>query len=70
MNIGFLPTDRAVFYRNAAFSILVLSTNKRYPSFLKRACVFQKICFNVKVMKTLNISSDFLIKYLSNGELL
>ena len=40
-----------VLYGNDAFSILVLSTKKRYSSFLKKVFVFQKICFKVKVLK-------------------
>ena len=43
-------------------SILVLSTKKRYSSFLKNVCVFQKIYFNVKVLKSFKISSDCHIK--------
>ena len=41
-------SDMAVLFGNNAFSILVLSTKKRYSSFLKKALVFQKICFKVK----------------------
>ena len=41
----------AVLYGNDAFSILVLSTKKRYSSFLKKVFVFQKICFKVKLFK-------------------
>ena len=43
-----LASDRVVLFRNVAFSILVLSTKKRYSNFLKTNCVFQKICFKVK----------------------
>ena len=43
-----LTSDRVVLFENVVFSILVLSTTKRYSSFLKRVCVFQKICFKVK----------------------
>ena len=43
-------------------SILVLSTKKRYSSFLKSVCIFQKIYFKVKVLKLFKISSDFHIK--------
>ena len=57
-----LASDRVVLYGNDAFSILVLSTKKQYSSFLKKVCVFQKICFKVKVLKTLNISTDCDIK--------
>ena len=61
--------DRAVFNENDAFTILVLSTTKRYSSFLKKVSVFQKICF--KVLKTFKVSTDFHIKtcLLSNGGL-
>ena len=38
----------AVLYENDAFSILMLSTKKRYFSFLKKVFVFQKIGFKVK----------------------
>ena len=46
----------AVFYDNDAFSILVLSTKKRYSSFLKKILVFHKIYFKVKYWKGLKIS--------------
>ena len=61
----------AVLYGNDAFSILVLSTKKQYSSFLKKVFVFQKICFKVKVLKTLKVSTDCHINKcrLSNGEL-
>ena len=39
-------------YGNVTFSILVLSTKKRYSSFLKKILVFQKLHFKVKVLKT------------------
>ena len=42
----------AVLYGNGALSILVLSTKKRYLSFLKKIFVFQKIFLKVKVLKT------------------
>ena len=41
----------AILCRNDAFSILVLSTEKRYPIFLKMVFIFLKICFKVKVLK-------------------
>ena len=44
------------------FSILVVSTKKRYSSFLKKAFVFQKICFKVKVLKTFETFTDCHIK--------
>ena len=43
-------------------SILVLSTKERYSSFLKSVCIFQKICFKVKVLKSVKISGDCCIK--------
>ena len=43
-------------------SILVLSTKKRYSIFLKSACIFQKIHFKVKVLKSFKIFSDCHIK--------
>ena len=43
-------------------SILVLSTKKWYSSFLKSVCLFQKIYFKVKVLKSFKISSDCHIK--------
>ena len=52
----------AVLNGNDAFSILVLSTKKRYSSFLKKAFDFQKVCFKVKVLKTFKFSTDFRIK--------
>ena len=48
----------AVLYENDVFSILVLSTKKLFSSFLKKVFVFQKIYFNVKVLKTFKISAD------------
>ena len=57
-----LASDMAVLNENHAFSILVLSTRKQYSSFLKKVFVFQKICFKVKVLKTLKIFSDCHIK--------
>ena len=43
-------------------SILVFSTKKWYSSFLKSVCLFQKIYFKVKVLKSFKISSDCHIK--------
>ena len=53
-----LASDRVVLYGIVEFSFLVLPTKKRYSSFLKEICVFQKTCFKVKVSKAFNISSD------------
>ena len=50
-----LASDMAVWYGNDAFSILVLSTKKRYFSFLKKVFVFHKIYFKVKLLKTFKI---------------
>ena len=60
-----LASDRAVLYGNVVFSILVLSTKKWNFSFLKKVAVFQKICFEVKVLKIIKISSDRRVKNLA-----
>ena len=57
-----LASDRTVLNGNDAFSILVVSTKKRYSSFLKKVFVFQKICFKVKVLKTFETFTDCYIK--------
>ena len=57
-----LATDREVLFGNVLFSFLVLSTKKRYSSFLERICVFEKIYFKVNVSKMFKISSDCNIK--------
>ena len=57
-----LAFGMAVLYRNDAFSIIVISTKKRYSSLLKKIFFFQKISFKVKVLKTFNISTDYHIK--------
>ena len=49
----------AVFYGNDAFSIVELSTEEWYSGFLKKVFVWRKICFKVKILKTLRISTDF-----------
>ena len=46
-----LASDMAVLYGNDVFSIFVLSTKKRYSSFLKNV-------FNIKVLKTFQFSTD------------
>ena len=51
-----------IFVWNIALSILVLATKKSWSSFLKRVCIFQKICFKVKIFKMFKISSDCYIK--------
>ena len=58
----YFASDREVLYGRVAFSVLVLSTKKRYFSFLKRICVFQKNCFKVEVLKRFKISNDCHIK--------
>ena len=63
----------AVLYGYDAFSILVFSAKKRYSGFLKKVFVFQKICFKVKVLKTLKVSTDCHInkcRYLKRGAIL
>ena len=57
-----LASDMGVFYENDEFSISVLSTKKRYSSFLIKVFVFRTICFKVKVLKTFKISSNCHIK--------
>ena len=57
-----LASDRSDLYRNFALTIVVLSTKKLYPSFLKTVYVFQNICFKVKVLKMFKITSDWHIK--------
>ena len=57
-----LASDRAVLYENVGLSDLVLSTEKRSSSLLKRVFVFQKMFFKVKVLKRFKISSDCHVK--------
>ena len=52
----------SVLFENDAFSILVLSTKKRYSSFSKKVFVFQRIFSKVKVLKTFKIFTDCYIK--------
>ena len=52
-----LTSDLAVLYgTDCVFKLFVLSTKELSSRFLKKALVFQKICF--KVLKTFKISSD------------
>ena len=60
--ISTFASDIAGLYGNDAFLILVLSTKKRYSSFLKKCLVFQKTCFKGKILKTLKFSTDRHIK--------
>ena len=53
-----LASHRAVLNGNDVFSILVISTKKRYSSLLKKVFVFQKICSKFNVLKTFKISTD------------
>ena len=53
-----LASDRAILYENVAILTLVFSTKKRYSNLLKKVFVFQTICFKIKVLKTLQTSSD------------
>ena len=66
-----LSSDRTVLYGSVPFSILVLSTKKRYNSFLKKVFLFQKFCFKIKLLKKFKISSNCDIKHvdLSNAGL-
>ena len=51
---------RSVFYENITFSIIVLSTKRRYSSFL--FFVFQKTFFKVKALNIFKASTDCQIK--------
>ena len=55
-----LAFHRAVFYENITFSIIVLSTKRRYSSFL--FFVFQKTFFKVKALNIFKASTDCQIK--------
>ena len=57
-----LTSDRAVLNGDDVFSILVVSTKKRYSSCLKKVFVFLKICFKVEVLKTFETLTDCHIK--------
>ena len=57
-----LTSNRAVLYGNVTFSILLLSPKKGHYSFLKQVFVFQKLCFELKVLKTFTILSGSRIK--------
>ena len=57
-----MTSDRAVLYGNFPFSVLVLSTEKWYSSYLKSCCFFQKISLRVKELKKFKVSSDSHIK--------
>ena len=50
-----LPSDMPVLHGNDAFSNLVLSNEKQYPSFLKKVFVLQKSCFKVNPLKKFKI---------------
>ena len=57
-----VASDKAILYGNGAVSILILSIKKQCSRFFKKVFIFQKICFKVKVLKTLKMSSDCHIK--------
>ena len=59
VNTVFFRTD---LYENAASSILIFSTKKRFFSVLKNVFVFEKICFKFKVLKTFKTFSECHIK--------
>ena len=52
----------AVLNGNDAFSILVLSTKKRYSNLLKKAFGFQKVCFKAEVLRMFKGCTDCHIK--------
>ena len=58
----YIQYDSFILYWYDAFSILVVSTKRRYSSSLKKVFVFQKIYFKVKVLKTFKIPTDCHIK--------
>ena len=55
--------DKAVFYGNVAFSIVVVSSKTRFSSLFKKGLVFQKTCCKAKVIKMFKISSDDMPKH-------
>ena len=57
-----MASKREVLYGYVTISIAVLSTTKRYSSFLQKVFIFQKICFKVKLLKTFKVVSDYHIK--------
>ena len=57
-----VASARVILYGNVAFSSLVISTKKRWSSFLEKVFVFQKICFKVKLLNTFKGSSYFRVK--------
>ena len=52
----------AVLNGNDAFSILVLSTKKRYSNLLKKDFGFQKVCFKAKLLRMFKGFTDCHIK--------
>ena len=69
LSIIFVLTMTSVaadLYGNVVFSILVLSTKERCPSFLKNVFLFQKIFSKAEVLKVFKIfidcSTDYHIK--------
>ena len=52
---------RSLWWKWCVFNVGA-STKKWYPSFLKKVFVFQKICFKVKVLKTIKIFTNCRIK--------
>ena len=57
-----LAFERGVLSGKEAFSMVVLSTKTHHSRFSKKLFVFQKTCFNVRVMKTSKTSSGCNIK--------
>ena len=57
-----LVLDRAVWYGNSIFSIIKLSTQRQYSSFLKNVFVFDKFFSKGVAMKTFKIFRHCRIK--------
>ena len=56
-----LAFDRVVLFGSFAFSIVVLSTKKRYSIFLRKVFVLKEICFRAKVMKMFKIFNEYFL---------
>ena len=56
-----LAFDRVVLFGSFAFSIVVLSTKKRYSIFLRKVFVLKEICFRAKVMKMFKIFIEYFL---------
>ena len=56
-----LAFDRAVLFGSFAFSIVVLSTKKRYSIFLRKVFILKEICFRAKVIKMFKIFNEYFL---------